>query len=30
MANRSSTAAFQAEIIKEQNQPIHLVEIHFD
>tara|TARA_R110002049_G_scaffold82239_1_gene209384 strand:+ start:230 stop:1981 length:1752 start_codon:yes stop_codon:yes gene_type:complete len=30
MANRNSTAAFQAEIIKEQNQPIHLVEIHFD
>jgi len=30
MTNRSSTAAFQAEIVKEQNQPIHLVEIHFD
>ena len=30
MANRSSTAAFQTEIVKDQNQPIHLVEIHFD
>ena len=30
MANRSSTAAFQAEIVKNQSQPVHLVEIHFD
>ena len=30
MANRSSTAAFQTEIVKDQNQPIHLVEIYFD
>ena len=30
MANRSSTAAFQAEIVKSQSQPVHLVEIHFD
>tara|TARA_R110002096_G_scaffold363707_1_gene556812 strand:- start:16 stop:1749 length:1734 start_codon:yes stop_codon:yes gene_type:complete len=30
MANRSSTAAFQTEIVKSQSQPVHLVEIHFD
>jgi len=30
MANRDSTAAFQTEIAKAQNQPIHLVEIYFD
>jgi len=30
MANRGSTSAFQTEIVKSQNQPIHLVQIHFD
>ena len=30
MANRSSTVAFQTEIVKSQNQPIHLIKIYFD
>ncbi len=28
--DRGSTAAFQAEIVKGQNQPVHLVSIHLD
>lgn len=28
--DRNSTAAFQAEIVKDQNRPVHLVEVHFD
>ncbi|QDP48588.1 MAG: putative baseplate hub protein [Prokaryotic dsDNA virus sp.] len=30
MANRNSTSAFQTEIVKAQNQPIHLIEVYFD
>ena len=30
MTNRGSTSAFQTEIVKSQNQPIHLVKIYFD
>jgi hypothetical protein len=30
MSNRGSTSAFQTEIVKDENQPIHLVEIYFD
>ena len=30
MANRNSSAAFQSEIVKDQNQPIHLLEVYFD
>tara|TARA_R110000822_G_scaffold104947_4_gene232187 strand:- start:5416 stop:7167 length:1752 start_codon:yes stop_codon:yes gene_type:complete len=30
MANRGSTTAFQQEIVKDQSQPFHLVEIYLD
>lgn len=30
MSSRGSTSAFQTEIVKDENQPIHLVEIYFD
>ena len=28
--DRGSTAAFQTEVVKSSNQPVHLVEVHFD
>ena len=30
MADRGSTAAFQTEIVKAANRPVHLVEVHLD